>query len=297
MAVVLVRRFLSAVLAAQFLAFLARNALSVEIAAPYVPTAPSVVERMLEVAKVGPDDYVIDLGSGDGRIVIVAAKKHGARGHGIEIDPQLVAQANANAGAAGVSDRASFYEADLFVADLSKATVITMYLLTRATVKLRSRLLDLKPGTRIVTNASSMGEWKPDHFEMIEVKDRVRSDAPRKTYIQYWVVPAKVGGVWRWSVQDGHDTRHYELALSQRFQVISGTVRSGDREIAIEKSHLQGDRITVVFNAEFGGNVSEHRLVGNVSGDAIAGTMSVMSSGGPRQMAWNAKRGASADTR
>lgn len=289
------RRFLSVALAAQVLPFLASAALSVEIAAPYVPTAPSVVERMLEIARVGPDDYVIDLGSGDGRIVIVAAKKHGARGHGIEIDPQLVAQANANARAAGVSDRASFYEADLFAADLSKATVITMYLLTRATIKLRSRLLELKPGTRIVTNASSMGEWKPDHFEMIEVKDRVRSDAPRKTYIQFWIVPAKVAGVWRWSVPDGSETRHYELALSQQFQMISGTLRSGDQEVAIEKSNLEGDRISVVFSAELGGSVSEHRLVGNINGDDITGTISVMSPGGLRRLAWNAKRGASAD--
>jgi hypothetical protein len=245
---------------------------------------------MLEVAKVGPQDYVIDLGSGDGRIVITAARKHGARGLGIEIDPQLVALANANARAAGLADRVQFTEADLFAADLSQASVVTIYLLTRATLKLRTKLFELKPGTRIVTNASSMGEWKPDHFEMMEVKDKVRPDAPRNTYIQLWVVPAKVAGVWRWTESRGAATRLYELMLSQQFQRISGKVRIDGHEMPIHKAHLHGDRISVWFYAESASTAVEHRLDGFVLGDSIAGTSTIVNGAGAREATWNATR-------
>ena len=261
-----------------------------EIAAPYVPTAPSVVERMLEIAKVGPQDYVIDLGSGDGRINILAAKKYGARGLGIEIDPKLVALATANAQAAGVGDRVSFYEGDLFAADLSKATVVTIYLLKIATMKLRSKLLELKPGTRIVSHAASMGEWKAEHFEMLDVKDRVRADAPIKTYIHFWIVPAKVAGNWRWSFPAGAGKQDYELALSQQFQKISGTLRAGGREIALDESTLEGDRITLAFTAKVGGKALAHRLAGRVTGSSITGTAELKEERGQGQTKWNAIR-------
>jgi SAM-dependent methyltransferase len=261
-----------------------------EIAAPYVPTAPSVVERMLEIAQVGPRDYVIDLGSGDGRIVITAAKKHGARGLGIEINPDLVAQANANARAAGVGDRAAFRVDDLFTADLSEATVVTMYLLRRSTIKLRERLLTLRPGTRIVSHAGSLDDWKADHFEMLDVADRVRPDAPRRTYLHYWVVPANVAGTWRWSMASGGATRRCELVLSQRFQMLSGTLRVDGREVKVEEATLTGDRITIVFSGETGGAPSRYRLAGRVAGDSISGTASA--AGAPERIAWRAERAA-----
>ena len=266
---------------------IASTAPAAEIAAPFVPTAPSVVERMLEIAKVGPGDYVIDLGSGDGRIIITAATKFGARGFGVDIDPKLVAQAKANARAAGVSDRAEFFERDLFATDLSPASVVTIYLLKRATMKLRSMLYELKPGTRIVSHAASMGEWKPDHFEMLEVKDKVRADAPSKTYIHYWVVPAKVAGQWRWSLPVGTRTHHYELDASQDFQMLSGTLRVGGKEIKITNSRLEGERMTLAFTAEVDGQPLQHRLVGRVSGNSLLGTASV----GERASAeWKASR-------
>ena len=277
-------------LAAFALLAVAGNVHTAEIAAPYVPTAPSVVERMLEIAKVGPQDYVIDLGSGDGRINILAAKKHGARGLGIEIDPQLVALATANARTAGVSDRVSFYEGDLFAADLSKATVVTIYLPKIATMKLRSALLELKPGTRIVSHAASMGEWTADHFEMLDVKDRVRADAPIKTYIHFWIVPAKVAGNWRWSLPAGTGTLDYELTLSQQFQKISGTLRVGGREVALDESTLEGDRITLAYMAKVGGKALAHRLAGRVTGLSIAGTAELKEERGPGPMKWNATR-------
>ena len=247
----------------------------VEIAAPYVPTAPSVVERMLEIARVGRDDYVIDLGSGDGRINITAAKNFGARGHGIEIDPQLVAQAIANARAAGVSDRVSFIEGDLFAADLSRATVVTMYLLRRSTIKLRDRLLALKPGTRIVSHAGSMDEWKADHFELLDVKDRVRPDAPVKTYIHFWIVPARVAGNWRWKLAAGSKTVDYELAASQQFQMLSGVLRVDGKEGRLEKLRLEGDRIAIEFTADIDGRSARHVLTGRVAGDTIVGTAAI----------------------
>ncbi len=247
-----------------------------EIAAPYVPTAPSVVERMLEIAKVGPQDFVVDLGSGDGRINITAAQKRGARGFGIEIDRELIAKATANARAAGVSDRVSFIEADLFTADLSQATVVTIYLLKRATMKLRDRLFELKPGTRIVSHAASMGEWRADHFEMLDVKDKVRPDAPSKTYIHYWVVPAKVGGTWRWSMATAEGEQECELRLVQQFQALSGSLRVGDRDHAIEEGKLDGDRIVLRTQDTRGGTGARYQIFGQVADASITGTFTIL---------------------
>jgi len=289
----LVRRFLHAVLAAAGLLAVAGSARAVEIAAPYVPTAPSVVERMLEIAKVGPDDYLIDLGSGDGRIVITAAKKYGARGLGIEIDPRLVAQATANARLAGVSDRVSFEERDLFATDLSKATIVAFYLLKRASMKLRPGLLELKPGTRIVSHAASMGDWKPDYFEILDVKDKVRPDAPSKTYIHFWIVPAKVAGTWRWSMQVGARAQNCELVVSQHFQTLSGTVRVGGKEVKVEQGRLEGDRITLGFTVAVGGSSLQHRLTGRVADQSIVGTVSVMGGAVRGEAEWTATRVAS----
>jgi ubiquinone/menaquinone biosynthesis C-methylase UbiE len=148
---------------------------------PFVPTPEKVVDRMLEVAKVGPNDVVYDLGSGDGRIVIAAAKKHGARGVGIDIDPERVKEARANARSAGVSDRVEFREADLFKTDLSEATVVTLYLLSSVNLQLRPKLLsELKPGTRIVSHAFDMGDWKP-----------LKTEKVGSSTLYYWVVPER----------------------------------------------------------------------------------------------------------
>jgi ribosomal protein L11 methylase PrmA len=148
---------------------------------PYVPTPEPVVEKMLELAKVGPNDMVYDLGSGDGRIVIAAAKKHGARGVGVDIDPERVREARENAKAAGVSDRVQFREGDLFKMDLSGATVVTLYLLPEVNMKLRPKLLnELRPGTRIVSHSFDMGDWAPE--QKVQVEGRT---------IYYWTIPEK----------------------------------------------------------------------------------------------------------
>jgi ubiquinone/menaquinone biosynthesis C-methylase UbiE len=148
---------------------------------PYVPTPDKVVERMLEIAQVGPNDVVYDLGSGDGRIVIAAARKHGARGVGIDIDPDRIREARDNARSAGVSERVEFREGDLFKANLSEATVVTLYLLSSVNLQLRPKLLsELKPGTRIVSHAFDMGDWKP-----------IRTEKVGTSTVYYWVVPER----------------------------------------------------------------------------------------------------------
>src|ERR687897_3047336 len=178
----------------------------------WVPTPQELVEKMLDMAKVTPKDYVIDLGSGDGRTVITAAKR-GAKALGIEYNPDMVELAKRNAAKEGVSDKATFANADLFESDFSQAQVLTMFLLSSINMKLRPKILDLKPGTRIVSNTFDMGEWKPDHS--------ARADGCSNYCTAYlWIVPAKVDGTWK--LPNG------ELMLKQSFQMISGTLKSGN---------------------------------------------------------------------
>jgi tRNA G37 N-methylase Trm5 len=155
--------------------------------APYVPTPKGVVERMLEIAKVRHDDFLIDLGSGDGRIIVTAAKKFGTRGFGVDLDPTRINEANENARKAGVTDKVAFYQQDLFKTDLAQASVITMYLLPRVILELRPKLLELKPGTRIVSHDYSMGEWEADHHEEVALK----GGSGGSSDIYFWIVPTK----------------------------------------------------------------------------------------------------------
>src|SRR5437762_723145 len=155
----------------------------------WVPTPQALVDRMLDMAKVTPQDYVVDLGSGDGRTVITAARR-GARAHGIEYNPDMVRLSERNAAAEGVAANATFAKADLFESDFSQATVITMFLLPEINLKLRPKILDLKPGTRIVSNTFTMGDWMPDETAMV-------GDCVAWCTALYWIVPAKVAGAWQ----------------------------------------------------------------------------------------------------
>lgn len=228
----------------------------------WVPTQQSLVDRMLKMAKVTSNDYVIDLGSGDGRTVITAAKI-GAHAVGIEYNHDMVELSKRNAAGAGVGDRASFVEADLFQSDFSKASVITMFLLPDINIKLRPRLLDLKPGTRIVSNSFDMGEWESD--------DTVRSDADCTTWCTayLWIIPAKVEGKWR--LPEG------ELTFTQKYQKLTGTLLSAGKHIPVE-GKLAGDRIS--FTAA-GSDYS-----GQVNGDTISGTVNA----GSGSKSWKASR-------
>ena len=228
----------------------------------WVPTPQSLVDRMLDIAKVTPKDYVIDLGSGDGRTVITAAKR-GVKALGIEYNPDMVELSKRNAAKEGVSDRASFTKADLFETDFSEATVITMFLLPDINLKLRPKILDLKPGTRIVSNSFTMGDWSSD--DTVSVKDSCASYCV--AYL--WIVPAKVEG--NWSLGDG------DLTLKQTYQMISGSLSRGGNTVQIANGKLNGDQIT--FNA--GGSL----YTGRVTSSGMEGTIS---SGGD----WKASRAA-----
>ena len=177
----------------------------------WVPTPQELVNKMLEIGNVTPSDYVIDLGSGDGRTVISAAKI-GAKATGIEYNPDMVALSRENAKKEGVGDKTEFLQADLYETDLSKATVITMFLLPEINLKLRPRLLDLKPGTRIVSNTFTMGEWEADK----EVTTEENWNSWNTAYL--WIIPAKVGG--KWKLGDG------ELDLVQEYQFVRGTFKA-----------------------------------------------------------------------
>jgi len=187
----------------------------------WVPTPQALVDRMLDMAKVTAKDTVYDLGSGDGRTVITAAKR-GARAYGIEYNPDMVALSKSNAEKAGVSARASFEKADLFETDLSKATVITMFLLPEINLKLRPRILDLKPGTRVVSNTFTMGEWEPDAKSTLDSNDGCTSSWCTALL---WIVPAKVAGV--------HKLPQGELTLKQDFQKLSGTLVTGTQTLPV----------------------------------------------------------------
>jgi SAM-dependent methyltransferase len=189
---------------------------------PFITTPDNVTLAMLEAARVGPKDYVIDLGSGDGRIVIVAAKRFGASGLGVEIVPDLVKQSRENARAAGVEGRAQFLEQDLFKTELDKATVVTLYLLPEVNLELRPRILALKPGTRIVSHDWDMGDWIPDKTTTLAVPDK-KIGLEKSSKVHLWIVPARVNGAWCGTGK----ARGMSLEIDQKFQQARGAILRG----------------------------------------------------------------------
>ena len=256
----------------------------------YVPTPQVVVDEMLRIAKVGPDDYIIDLGSGDGRIVITAAKKHGARGFGVDLDTYLLKLANATAVKEGVSDRARFIEQNLFETDLSPATVVTTYLLPEMNQQLRPKLLQLKPGTRVVAHDYGMGEWDPDEERTLLVPEKVVGD-PGKSYIYFYVVPARVAGRWESEIAAGGGKPvPYQFSFEQSFQQVHGTARVDGRELRLPQFRLAGERIAFNLTVPAGAASVTHRFSGRVTGDAIEGTVTVGEGAGRRVVPWRAKQ-------
>jgi SAM-dependent methyltransferase len=224
----------------------------------WVPTPQGLVDKMLDMAKVTPKDYVIDLGSGDGRTVITAAKR-GSKALGIEYNPDMVELSKKAAAKEGVSDKASFVKADLFESDFSQAQVITMFLLSSINLKLRPKILDLKPGTRIASNTFDMGDWKPDETASLP-------GCNSWCTAHLWIVPAKVAGTW--TLAQG------ELILKQSFQNITGMLKSGSVETPVN-GKLNGEQIS------FTAGTTEYS--GRVAGNAIEG----MAKNGAR---WTATR-------
>jgi SAM-dependent methyltransferase len=231
----------------------------------WVPTPSALVEKMLDLAAVGPADRVFDLGSGDGRTVIAAARR-GASALGVEYDPDMVALSKQKAAKAGVSDKAEFVREDLYGVALSPATVITMFLLPEINLKLRPRILDLRPGTRIVSNTFTMGEWAADKGTTVGEENGCVFYCT--AYL--WVVPAKVKGNWRMGKG--------ELSLAQTFQEVSGTMRSGGKTLPLTEGRVEGTRIGFV--------AGDIRYAGTVDGNVMKGT----SGSGLKKKQWSATR-------
>ena len=231
----------------------------------WVPTPQALVDKMLDLGRVTAVDYVIDLGSGDGRTVITAAKR-GARALGIEYNPDMVTLSQRNAAKEGVSGKATFTKADLFESDFSQATVITMFLLPDINLKLRPKILGLKPGTRIVSNSFTMGEWQHDRSVLATESEGCQSYCT--AYL--WIVPANVEGSWK--LPEG------ELTLKQSFQMITGTLRAGGKETAI-KGRLTGNQIS--FKA------GDAQYSGRIGADGIKGTVKA----GSGTTEWTARKG------
>jgi SAM-dependent methyltransferase len=234
----------------------------------YLPTPHALVERMLTMAQVGRHDVVYDLGSGDGRTVIAAAKR-GARAVGVEFNPELVAYSERRAREEGVAGKARFMQGDIFETDFTEATVVTLYLLPDLNRRLRTTLLAMRPGTRVVSHAFGMDDWSPDETS--------RADW-RAAHL--WIVPARVEGSWRL----GFDAAApFALTLTQRFQAIEGTIALGEVEAGLSEPALRGDAIRFAFVDPAG---VRHELTGTVSGDRMSGSYRA----GVRKGAWTAVR-------
>jgi SAM-dependent methyltransferase len=232
----------------------------------FVPTPFEVVDQMLAVARVQREDRLFDLGSGDGRIVITAAKRLGTRGVGIDIDPQRITESRRNADTAGVTRLVEFRQADLFATDLRQATVVTLYLLPALNVKLRPKLFaELRPGTRVVSHSFDMGDWASD--STFRVGGRA---------VHYWLMPADVAGTWTLTVTEGGAERRHELRLEQRYQQVTGTAIPGGRPATVREARVRGDSVSLTLSDA--GGTAPLVLAGRVEGDRISGI--VVSGGG-----------------
>lgn len=219
---------------------------TVTLDVPYVPTPDFIVNRMLEMGDVGPNDYLIDLGSGDGRIPIAAAVRHGTRGLGVDIDPERVREARQNAATSGVSRLVDFRVQNLFETAIKDATVVTLYLLPTINLELRPRLLtELKPGTRVVSHAFDMDDWRPDQSDILQ---------HRTLYM--WIIPAQIAGRWRIEGDASH-----EITLTQQFQQVEGTVVLDGVPVGLDDVVLRGEQIRF--------SIDGHRFYGRVNGDII----------------------------
>jgi hypothetical protein len=256
---------------------------------PYVPTPQAVVDRMLAMARVTGEDYLIDLGSGDGRIVVTAAKKFGTRGFGVDLNPVRITEANDNARRNGVVDKVAFFQRDLFETDLTQATVITMYLLPRVNLALRPKLLELKPGTRLVSHDFDMGDWKADEHVRMDAADKY-SGAGGDSDIYLWIVPAKIAGTWRVALPVSGKSQTYEISFEQQYQQISGVARINGRAVKIEGAKLRGDDLTFSLTADVNGAAVKHQFSGRVAGNAITGQVALSGSRMAARVEWTAER-------
>ncbi len=253
---------------------------------PYVQTPMEIVERMLRMAEVKKGDHVIDLGSGDGRIVIEAAKR-GATGLGVDLDGTLVKLATENAKAAGVGSQARFEVRDIFETDLTPASVVTMYLLPDFNVKLLPRLLKLRPGTRIVSHDGSIGDWPPD--------ERLEMRAPEKpvgvggvSTVELWVVPADASGTWASEMPDHGGT--WRFRVRQKYQMLDIDTSAQGRDLLVRNSRLRGEELKIVVTGVVNGHAWHHYFVGQIKGDRVSGDVTISDGNVRKVLPWTATR-------
>ncbi len=250
---------------------------------PYEPSEYEVVEKMLKLANVTGDDIVYDLGCGDGRIVITAAKQFGAKGVGIDIDPVRIKESMENAIQAKVTDRVRFIEQNLFEADIREATVMMLFLWPEVNLRLRPKLFrELTPGVRIVSHEHDMGEWDADGTVRVDTDDW-------RHIIHFWILPANVSGIWEWTSGDGEGKR-YTLTLNQKFQKATGALSSGNLLLPISDIAIEGDMLRFTVDEPAGNRTVTSRFEGKVRGDEIEGAMVSKTERGACERSWTAKR-------
>jgi len=251
----------------------------IKLDVPYEASSEDVVWTMIEIAKVGKDDIVYDLGCGDGRIVIAASQKKGAVGVGVDLDPQRIKESQENARKANVTDRVNFFQQDLYQTEISRATVVMLYLYPEVNLKLRPKLFrELKPGTRVVSHSHDMGTWKPDQTKV----------APNGHRIHLWVIPANVTGTWEWDMPG--EKERYVLRLNQQFQKVSGTLKMGSYEIPVKNLELRGDRVQLTIERFLKGQVQTWRFFGRVQGHFLEGMVQGMTASSQGKRTWKATR-------
>lgn len=249
----------------------------------FVPTPMEVVDQMLAFVRPTRDDVVYDLGCGDGRIVVAAAQRHGARGVCVDLDPSRIRESRQNADTAGVTARIRFHQGDLFEMDLSEATVVTLYLLPDLNLRLRPKLFEeLRPGTRVVSHAFHMGDWEADSMATVARKDGGNS------FVYYWVIPADVAGSWTLQAGRGPGERRYALTLDQQHQRLTGRAgRRGD-EATLSDAAVVGDSISFTLTDRAAGRPVAMRFSGKVEGNAMRGIL--VADGKDGSQAWTAAR-------
>jgi len=253
------------------------------IAGPYVPTPWVIVDRMLALADIGADDVVYDLGSGDGRLVITAAKRFGARGVGVELQPELVALANESAKKEGVADRVKFIQGDLFETDIREATVVTLYLLPRFVTRLVPRFrAELRPGTRIVSHDYPLAPWKPDKDVSMDVPEKEFISGTTWTRLYYYVVPARIRGEWQLILPKQLARGPLSLEVNQEPHMVGGLVSDGKSEDYLRDMQVLGEKVS--FGLLYNGRMMSFE--GTATGDTMSGEVSAKGVRG----AWSAKR-------
>jgi SAM-dependent methyltransferase len=252
---------------------------------PFVPTPPEVVDEMLRLVGLKSGDILYDLGCGDGRIVIAAAKRYGVKALGIDIDPVRIKESNENAAQAGLEGKVQFIQQNLFDADFRDATVVTMYLLTSVNLRLRPKLLaELRPGTRLVSHSFDMGEWKPDKTSLVET-----SYGDQRS-VHFWVIPANVSGRWEWDFPGNPGKRHFAVQAVQEFQSVTASGTEGTWLVAVSDVVLVGDRIGFRLDTEADGKMTSFAYEGTVKGDTIEGTVRPADKPKAAPAAWKAVR-------